>query len=211
MAATAKKAPTVQRDMEKVLATAAALKEQLNALLGEDNADAITLRDTIEGETDLFEIIDKVALQIGEDDSQVDGLKTLKTTLDGRRARLEQRADNLRAMLLNALDMLGEQKLERPIATISLRPIAPKLIVTDEAAVPSAYWKQPAPVLARKELGDAIKDRKAAIAKAHEEHVGGLITQEVLDQRLAQIEREQPPVPGADLDNGGVTVQVRFG
>lgn len=211
MGQAARKAPTVQRDMQKELAAATALKEQLKQFLGEEHADAITLRDSIEGETDLFEIIDKVALQIGEDDSRAEGIAALQRTLASRKSRLEERADGLRTMLTNALDILGERKLERPIATISLKIVPPKLIVTDEAAVPSTYWNVPEPVLARKDLTDALKARKSAMDELADRNQRGEIGEEQLDVARAEIEATHPAIPGADLDNGGVSVQLRFG
>lgn len=210
MAVTAKKAPpTVQRNMEVVLATAGALKEQLKLLMGEDNADAITIRDTIEGETDLFEVIAKVALQIAEDESRVEGISAIKRTLDSRKQRLENRAELLRGLLINALDMLAEKKLELPLATISVKPLAPKLVITDEPAIHSAFWKKSDPVLDRQGLGDHLKARKAAMDELAERAQGGL-TQEQLDAARTEIDAAFPAVNGAELSNGGTTLQIRF-
>ena len=109
---------SVQRDLAKDLAAARVLKSQLADMFG-DQPDADLLSDSIEGETDLFETIDRALAQIAADEANVDGLKKLTTTLAARRSRLENRCDALRTMLLNVLDMLGERRMERPAATIS--------------------------------------------------------------------------------------------
>lgn len=209
--ATAKpKAATPQRDLEKEMGVAAVLKQQLVAILGND-ADAQAIQDTIEGETELFEMIDRVIEQIGQDGARVEGIKKFLITLAARAKRLEERADMMRSMLVNAMDMLGATKLERPVATISLRPVPPKLTVTDEAAVPSTYWKTPDPVLAKRELTDALKARVAAIESVFAAHGRKEIDDARREELLAKVEADHPEIPGAALSNGGSTVQIRFG
>lgn len=200
----------VRRDLHQEIVTAAALKEQVIAILGEENADAITLKDAIEGETNLLEMIDAVVLQIGEDEARVEGIKKLQGTLSGRSKRLDDRTDALRAMLTNALDMLGEKKLERPIATVTLKSTPPKLNIIDEPAIPSAYWKVPEPVLDRTGVKDALKARKTAMDELSERNQQGGLTQDQLDAARIEIEHTYPVIPGAELDNGGVTIQIRF-
>lgn len=169
------------RDMQKELAAAASLKAHLRSILSAD-LDAETLRDSIEGETNLLETVDAVIGQIGEDAARAEALGKFMTSLDGRKARLEARQELLRSLLVNALDVLGEKRLERPAATITFKATAPKLIVTNESQVPAKFWKQPEPVLNKKDLTDALKARGET----------------------------DPPIPGAELSNGGATVQIRF-
>lgn len=212
MAATARKAPpTVQRDMEVVLAASTALKEQLKELLGgEENVDAITLRDTIEGETDLFEVLGKVALQIAEDETRMEGIGKIKRTADTRKQRLENRAELLRGLLLSTLDLLGEKKIELPIATISATALAPKLIVTDEPAIRSDFWKSPDPVLDHSELGDYLKQRKALLDEIAQKVTAGTLTSEAAETERAAVDQSHPAIEGAELSNGGASVQIRF-
>lgn len=169
------------RDMQKELAAATTLKSHLRHILDGD-LDAETLRDGIEGETNLLETVDAVIGQIGDDAARVEALTKFITSLDGRKARFEKRQELLRSLLVNALDVLGEKRLERPAATLTFKATAPRLIVTDESQVPTKFWKQPDPVLNKKELTDALKARGET----------------------------DPPIPGAELSNGGATVQIRF-
>lgn len=203
------------RDLAKEIAAAAALKDQLRAILGEENADAVTLKDMIEGETDLFGAVDAVVAQIGEDMARVEGLGKFETTLAARKHRLENRIGILRAMLTNSLDILDVKKFERPIATVTLKAIPPKLNVTDEAAVPSRFYVTPDPQLSKKTLGDELKDRAAAIedglATLDALREAGELTEETYGERKDALLADHPPIPGAELDNGGVTVQIRFG
>lgn len=207
--AAAQKAPNAVRDLEKDMRAAAALKAQLKDILG-DGLDALTLRDTIEGETDLFETVDAVVAQIGEDEARAGGIAKFMSSLAARKQRLENRADTMRTMLTNTLDMLEEKRLERPLATVTFKLTPPKLNVTDEAMVPSNYWKTPEPVLAKKELGDALKARKEALDQLAADKAAGRVDDAAYPALLAKIEADHPIIPGAELDNGSATVQILF-
>lgn len=229
-------APVVSRDLERDIGAAKVLKAHLVELLGEKAADALTLRDAIEGETSLFETINAVVAQVAEDEAAADSLKRLMSTYDSRRARLERRAELLRTTIMNALDTTGDSnlkldapmiaaavveraiaqlangKLDATVATITAKAVAPKLVVTDEAAIPTMYWKPQDPSLDRAALTSQLKSNRDTLAQKLAE----------LDQRRETMEpadyadaREKllaafPPVPGAELSNGGVTVQIRL-
>jgi len=213
MAATAK-APTVQRDMQKELAAAAALKDQLHAILGEDETDIVTLRDTIEGETGLIETVDACLRQIGVDNASIAGLKAFEQALGSRRSRIEKRVELVRAMLANALMIIELKRFERPLATITLKDVPPKLTVSAEGEVPAKFWKQPDPELNRSALTDALRTRQVAIddviEQAKKDRQAGRIGEEEHTRRLREALDAHPPIPGAELGNGGVTVQIRY-
>lgn len=208
----AAKAPTVMRDLQKDMAAAATLKAQLKDILGEDELDADTLKDSIEGETGLFETIDAVLAQIGEDNARIEGIEEYLKKVSGRKSRLDKRVETLRTMLAVTLEILEEKRFERPLATITLKEVAPKLVVVDEAAIPSQFYKTPEPVLSRKELSDALKLRGIALeALEVERKNSGMTTDnQMYRDKLQAIIAAHPPIPGAELGNGGVTVQVRF-
>jgi hypothetical protein len=204
------KAPTPARDMAQEMAAAAALKEQLKAILGEAETDAAILKDMVEGETDLYGAIDAVVQQIGEDTARVEGIGKFQKALDAREHRLNNRIETLRAMLTNALDMLGTKRMERPIATITLKPVPPKLNVVDESQVPSTFYVRPEPALSRKQLGDALKARAEALDALAKEFADAPPDDPAYRQRFDEVIAAHPPIPGAELDNGSVTVQIRF-
>jgi len=131
-----------------------------------------------------------------------------------RRQRLGDRVETMRAMLLNALDILEEKRVERPIALLTLKSLPPKLLVIDEAAIPTTFYKQPAPVLSKKELTDALKARRDTLEQRLIELRGKQQAGEInADQAADATERliaAFPPIPGAELDNGGATIQVKW-
>ena len=58
-----------------------------------------------------------------------------------RAQRFERRSDQMRQLLLAAMDALGDRKIEGPDVTIGLRAGVPSVAVTDEAKIPDQYWK----------------------------------------------------------------------
>jgi len=211
----AKKAfvPSVTRNLEKDLAAAEILKAQLKDMYGEET-DIDLVKDMIEGETGLFEAVDGVLQQIGVDLAGAEAIAEFTKKLGARKKRLENRVETMRTMLLNAMDVLGETKFERPIATLTVKPVPPSLTVSDEAAVPTVYWSQPDPVLDRKKLTDALKLMRDTLAEKLDELsaklASGEMDQASFDEMRERLTAAFPPIPGAELGNGGTTIQIRF-
>jgi hypothetical protein len=205
--------PDARRDLHKELAAATALKHQLAEAFGEEH-DLDLLRDMVEGETSLDAAIDKVLEQMAIDVANVQGLEKFESTMAARRKRIGDRVDVMRTMLMNALDILEERSIERPIARITLKSLAPKLLIVDESEIPTSFFDQPAPVLSKKTLTDALKDRRDTLASKLAEIdaaiESGVITLEQAAEQRERIQAAFPPIPGAELDGGGSTIQVKW-
>lgn len=171
----ARKAPQVA-DLEKHAEAWAGLKAAL-VDMGEDADD---LHDTLAGEVDLIEALTRLDYQIIDAEIEAEGTKTIIAALTSRKGRADRRAEALRAIVLQAMEIAGEKKLNLPTGTLSVRVINPKLIVTDEAALPAIYFKTPDPVL-----------DKAALKLAWDELPEG------------------QTIEGVSLDNGGVGLTIR--
>jgi Siphovirus Gp157 len=215
MPAAAKKAHVVdaRRDMHKELAAAAALKHQLAEAFGEEQ-DLALLRDMVEGETNLDSAIDKVLEQMAMDVANIQGLEKFESTMAARRKRLSDRVETMRSMLLNAMDILEERRIERPVALLTMKAAPPKLLITDEAAIPTSFFKQPDPVLSKKDLADALKDRRDTLeqklAELREKQIAGEIDDDKATEATERLIAAFPPIPGAELDNGGASIQIRW-
>lgn len=95
--------------------------------------------DTLEGETDLFEWVRRLLGKIEEDEGNVLALKEQIGDRTVRKSRAEHRIETTREALKALLESAKLDKLTLPEATLSVRDVAPKIIVTDEAAVPDEY------------------------------------------------------------------------
>jgi len=120
--------------------------------------DQRTLADTIEGLTDLHEIVAAIIRSALSDETLATGLKCRIADMQGRLDRLENRASKRRQIVKDIMVELDLKKITAPDFTVSIRPGMPTLLVLDEAAVPSIYWQLSAPRLNRQGLLSELKD-----------------------------------------------------
>ena len=119
--------------------------------------DEQTLADTVEGLTDLHEILATVIRAAVADQALASGLGSRIVEMEARRDRLRDRAAKRRQIAKDAMVELDLKKLAAPDFTASIRPGTPALMVIDEAAVPSIYWEPREPRLNRQGLANDLK------------------------------------------------------
>jgi hypothetical protein len=116
-----------------------------------------TLADTVEGLTDLHEILTAIIRAALTDQGLAIGLEGRIGEMQERRDRLQDRAAKRRQIAKEVMVELDLKKLEAPDFTASIRPGTPALLVLDEAAVPSIYWEPREPRLNRQGLANDLK------------------------------------------------------
>jgi hypothetical protein len=119
--------------------------------------DERTLADTVEGLTDLHEILMAVIRAALVDQALASGLEGRIGEMQARRDRLQDRATKRRQIAKDVMVELDLKKLSAPDFTASIRPGTPALMVIDEAAVPSIYWEPREPRLNRHVLVTELK------------------------------------------------------
>jgi hypothetical protein len=119
--------------------------------------DEQTLADTVEGLTDLHEIVQAVIRAALADEALARGLKCRISDMQGRLDRLEDRASKRRQIARDVMTELNLKKLTAPDFTASIREGIPSLMVLNEDAVPSIYWQPSEPRLKRQELAYELK------------------------------------------------------
>jgi hypothetical protein len=198
------KAPaSEERILHLEMEAARTLVAQLNeAGLSDDSQ---LLADTIEGETNIETAIGKVVESIIlEDNVALEGISRAETFLKDRKSRVEDRIERKKAMILTAMQIAELKTVKTPLATITKKLTAAKVIVTDESLIPTEFFKTPEPVLDKKLLNDRVKARALLIDEAMQ-------VKDDADRKtkLAMIEATSPPIPGAELSNGSATIQLR--
>lgn len=168
------------------------------ASLGEAE-DAELLTDTIEGQTQLFEVIDVVLERMLSAEVMIEGIEAIESKLGARKTRYEQRLKSDRALLEQAMTIADLAKIERATATLTLSARAPSLSVTEESEIPAQFWKPGNPTLDRKSLAAALKEREKVLASLPED----------ADARAEALAALPPEIPGATLSNGAPSITIR--
>jgi len=132
-----------------------AVRERIRAL--EPELDEQTLTDTVEGLTNLHEILAAIVRAALTDEALVTGLKGRIAEMQERLERLQERAAKRRQVVKDTMVELDLKKLTAPDFSASIRPGMPALLVIDEAAVPSIYWEPREPRLDRQGLLAELK------------------------------------------------------
>ncbi|MGA7309244.1 MAG: siphovirus Gp157 family protein [Pseudolabrys sp.] len=120
--------------------------------------DEQTLVDTVEGLTDLHEIIAAIVRVALADEALATGLKSRIAEMQDRLDRLQECAAKRRQIAKDVMVELDIKKITAPDFTVSVRPGMPALLVLDEAAVPSIYWQPRDPRLDRQGLLNDLKE-----------------------------------------------------
>ena len=164
--------------LSRQIEAAKVLRSQIGDLVGDDDD---LMRDMIEGETDLHEMMQRVVSDIGETKALVEGLKDYQKVIAERKARFDRRIESFRKALLIAME-IGEigKSIEFPMATLTKSKVRDKAIITNEADIAAEFFVRGDPKLDRKKLLEALQED------------GG---QEIY---------------GAELSNGGETITIRF-
>ena len=133
--------------------------EAAQALLtGLRSDDEELCHDMVEGETGLLEAIDAALAEIDDCDVIIAGCKAREGDLAKRRSAAAARRENIRALIEQAMRVTGLPTARRATATVTLKDVPPKPIISDEAAIPAEYWKTPDPVLDKAKINKAAKD-----------------------------------------------------
>src|SRR5262249_44928178 len=136
-------------------------------------SDEQTLADTVEGLTDLHEILSAIIRAALADQALATGLEGRIGEMQARRDRLQDRAAKRRQIAKDVMVELALKKLSAPDFTASIRPGTPALKVVDEAAAPSIYGERGEPRLNRQGLANDLKQGEeiAGVALSNPEPV----------------------------------------
>ena len=133
----------------KLVAAMSAVGKLKAELTGYENDDLLA---SIESETDALELMDRVIEHVVADEALVErGKQRLK--------RIEARADRHRSILKAMMEQIAE-KVERPLATLSLGTGPRTAVITDEQSVLDVYWRRSidkAELLKALKAGDSVQ------------------------------------------------------
>lgn len=121
-------------DLEKIR-----IKQIVEAIQAAYPDDEQLLADTIEGETELYTIAERLLSANEHDSAMLDALTAQIADRQSRKARFKSRVDARRELILELMQLAKTDKMELPEATISVRKINPKMTIVDADMVPDSY------------------------------------------------------------------------
>ena len=104
--------------------------------------DEETYSDTLEGETNVMELLDGEIAAMQSDEALAEAIKAQEDALRVRRERVSMRAEAHKKNLKLILQPAVLQKAERPRATVSIRPGSLSVRIVDEAEIPSQLMRE---------------------------------------------------------------------
>lgn len=123
--------------------------------------DAVLAHDTVEGETGLFEAVEAALAEIDECDVLAEGLSAHIKKMADRKARIDQRAQRLRGAIDQAFHMADVKTHRFPTATITMKRVPEKLVLTgDESDLPAEFFVPQPPKLDKAALLQALKNSR---------------------------------------------------
>lgn len=168
------------------------------------DSDDILIADMIEGSTDIDSIVGLLVSQILEDESHCEGMVALQRKLADRKKRIEERALRFRTLLASVVTELPDRAYRHATAHVRAFDVDPRVEIIEESAIPTSFWKTPAPKLDEPAVRRHLLERAKLLA--------------ALDMIFDKTEREQqkqaldsrlPPVPGVRLGPSDISVRIR--
>lgn len=120
-------------------ASYARIKEQLLSDHPELASDDQALIDTLDGQSDLADVVAMLVRKAREDDAHAKALKSIEADNEARRHRYERRAERKMDAALSLMEQVGRATVDAPDCTVSIRHNPPKAEVYDLDALPAAY------------------------------------------------------------------------
>jgi hypothetical protein len=119
-------------------------------------ADEEFLLDVLEGQTDFMSALQFLDDALYDAEGMAEMIKSRITEQQMRLDRYERRATSLRGLMRELLETSGATKVQLPTATVSMRSVPPKVVITDEAAVPDTFFRIKREI-SKSAVADALK------------------------------------------------------
>ena len=124
------------------------------------DADEETLKDTLEGLTDLREMLAAVIRSRQEDHTLAEALKLRIKEMQERLNRFEHKVEKKRDLAAKVMEREQIEKFIEPDFTASFRKVPQSLIISDETAISEEFWKSQPAKLDRRKLIDCLRAGK---------------------------------------------------
>jgi hypothetical protein len=138
-----------------------------------EDGDEQLLLDSLEGETDFHRFLAAVVRRMRASEGLAAGaaaeVEELAAPGKARQQRFEQRSEAMRALAFRLMNHAEVRKVELPLATLTIKAGVPKVIITDEAALPEdciRIKREPNRVLIKELISQGVPIRGAELSNA---------------------------------------------
>lgn len=135
------------------------VRNQINALIAtypELEEDATLLADTLDGETELERVMEKLVSFVRDAETMAAAVKARKDEIAERQKRFERQGESGRKIIHQLMEAAHQSKLTLPEATISITAAREKAEIVDLDALPQGFFKTERKPLS-KEILSALK------------------------------------------------------
>lgn len=131
------------------------IRKQLKEKFPEVDED--TLLDTLEGMTNLQELLGGLVRSSLEDRCFGQALRSRIKDMQVRLAAFEERAEKKRQLVAAAMEQASIPRFREADFTVSLRQLPLQVTVIEDSLIPKPYWVEQAPKLDRRGLAEALR------------------------------------------------------
>jgi|TARA_R110000868_G_scaffold71036_1_gene208520 RNAse (barnase) inhibitor barstar len=114
---------------------------EISSQLEEYREDLDVFWDTLDGETDIMDVVGVILEHIIETDANINAMDEIAKKYSERKSGLKSKREGLTKSLKSILLLTGQTKIPHGIATVSLRNGVESLVIRDEAQIPSQLCK----------------------------------------------------------------------
>ena len=115
--------------------------EQVAAMLRDYHDDETLYWDTLDGETDVMDIVEYLICEAVEADHHAAAAKGMSKLYADRASRLQMKRRAVNDAIMTIMDATGQDKIPHPLATISRRKGRPSVTIINEEEIPTQLTK----------------------------------------------------------------------
>lgn len=141
----------------------AKIKQMLLSAYPELIEDEQTLYDTLDGESDLHQLIQTMVESVEDDENLVAAISERVAQLASRGKRLEARVEKKKQAILSVMMEAGIHRMTLPSATISQAVNPPAVVVVEAQLIPKDYWVEQKPPEPKLDKRGILRDLKEGL------------------------------------------------
>lgn len=160
--------------MSYVFKSAMAVRAQIQALVAaypELEEDAMLMADMLEGETELNRVLEKLLNERREAETIATAIKEREGDMSERRKRFERKADGMKKIMLQLMEVAHQDKVTLPEATLSITKPRASVEIMNIDDLPQGYFRSErkpltAEIKTALEKGNEIPGARLALGNA---------------------------------------------